>query len=139
MTEPKQNNLPLTHRTTYRVLYADTDQMGVMYYGNYAKLYELGRAELIRDRGFPYAKLEEQGIVMPVFSVEATYRNVLRYDEVVTVETTVREIPQARMTFYHRIFKEDGALAHEARVVLVFLDTRTNRPVRAPGVLVDLL
>jgi acyl-CoA thioester hydrolase len=130
---------PLINRTSYRVRYADTDQMGVMYYGNYARLYEIGRSEMIRESGMAYRELEESGVVMPVYSVEARYLSSLRYDELVTIETTVSELPAARMTFDHRIYSQDGKLAHEARVVLVFLDARSSRPVRAPAKLLTLL
>ncbi|MCK5067914.1 MAG: acyl-CoA thioesterase, partial [Bacteroidales bacterium] len=82
---------------------------------------------------------EKQGIVMPVFSVESKYRNVLKYDELVTIETTVKELPAVRMEFFHRILNESGSVAHEAKVVLVFLDRLTSRPVRAPETLVKLL
>ncbi len=131
--------LPLTHRTTYRVTYGDTDQMGVVYYGHYARLYEIGRTEMIREMGMPYRSLEEEGIRMPVYSVESRYRGVIRYDELVTIETTVHRIPGARMEFEHRIFNEAGKEVHMARVVLVFLDMKTNRPVRAPEKLLRLL
>lgn len=131
--------LPITTTTTYRVTYADTDQMGVVYYGNYGRLLEIGRTEMIREMGFPYSKLEESGTVMPVYSVESRYRNVLKYDELVTIETTLKEIPAARIEFFYKIFNEVGVLAHEAKVVLVFLDTGTNRPVRAPKSLLDVL
>ncbi|MDF1574897.1 MAG: thioesterase family protein [Bacteroidales bacterium] len=130
---------PATSRVQYRVLYADTDMMGVVYYGNYGRLYEMGRTEMIREMGMPYIELEKAGIVMPVFSVESRYRKVLKYDELITIETTVKELPAARMEFFHRIYNEDGGLAHEAKVVLVFLDMQTNRPVRAPKKLLDLL
>ena len=130
---------PITSKTAYRIRYADTDQMGVMYYGNYARLYEIGRSEMIRETGMAYRELEESGTVMPVYSVEARYISSLTYDELVTIETTVRELPTARMTFHHRIFGMDGKLAHEATVVLVFLNAETNRPVRAPEKLLHLL
>ncbi len=130
---------PITSRTIYRIRYADTDQMGVMYYGNYARLYEIGRSEMIRESGMAYRGLEESRVVMPVYSVEARYRSSLTYDELVTIETTVRELPAARMTFHHRIFSQEGKLAHEATVVLVFLDARSNSPVRAPQKLLSLL
>lgn len=131
--------LPHTSKTQYRILYADTDMMGVVYYGNYGRLYELGRTEMIREMGMPYIELEKAGIVMPVFSVESKYRKVLRYDELITIETTVKTLPAARMEFFHRIFNEAGELAHEAKVVLVFLDMKNNRPVRAPEKLLGLL
>ena len=131
--------LPITSTTKYRILYADTDMMGVVYYGNYGRFFEMGRTEMIREMGMPYIELEKQGIVMPVFSVESKYRNVLKYDELVTIETTLKELPTARMEFFHRILNESGSVAHEAKVVLVFLDRLTNRPVRAPETLVKLL
>ncbi len=131
--------LPITRSTKYRVLYADTDMMGVVYYGNYGRLYEMGRTEMIREMGMPYIELEHAGIVMPVFSVESKYRKVLKYDELITIETTVKEMPAVRMEFFHKIYNEDGGLAHEAKVVLVFLDMNTNRPVRAPESLVKLM
>ncbi len=131
--------LPITRTTKYRVLYADIDMMGVIYYGNYGRLFEMGRTEMIREMGMPYIELEKQGIVMPVFSVESKYRKVLNYDEEITIETTVKEPPAVRMEFFHKIYKESGTLAHEAKVVLVFLDMKTNRPVRAPERLVNLI
>ena len=131
--------LPYTSKTQYRVLYADTDMMGVVYYGNYGRLFEMGRTEMIRNMGLPYIELEKAGIVMPVYSMESRYKNVIRYDELITIETTINTMPSARMEFFHRIYNEDGGLAHEAKVVLVFLDRKTNRPVRAPGKLTELL
>ncbi|MEA3460571.1 MAG: thioesterase family protein [Bacteroidota bacterium] len=131
--------LPITSRTQYRILYADTDMMGVVYYGNYGMLYEMGRTEMIRGMGLPYIELEQAGIVMPVFSVESKYRKVLNYDELITIETTLKEMPAARMEFFHKIYNEDGGLAHEAKVVLVFMNMKTSRPVRAPKALLDLL
>jgi acyl-CoA thioester hydrolase len=131
--------LPITSRTTYRVTYADTDQMGVVYYGNYGRFFEIGRTEMIRGMGLPYLELEKEGIMMPVYSVESKYRNVLKYDELITIETTVKELPTARLEFFHRIFNEAGELAHEAKVVLVFKDIQTNKVVRAPGKLIKVL
>lgn len=131
--------LPITNKTQYRVLYADTDMMGVVYYGNYGRLFEMGRTEMVRSMGLPYIELERAGIVMPVYSVESKYRNVIRYDELITIETTVKEVPAVRMEFFHKIFNEDGRLAHEAKVVLVFMDMKTGRPVRAPEMLTKLL
>jgi acyl-CoA thioester hydrolase len=71
--------------------------------------------------------------------VESKYRSVLKYDELITIETTLKELPATRIEFFYRIFNEKGVLAHEAKVVLVFLDTNTNRPVRAPEKLLEVL
>jgi len=131
--------LPITSKTQYRVTYADTDQMGVIYYGNYGRVLEIGRTEMIREMGMAYMELEKSGIVMPVYSVESKYKNVIKYDELITIETTLKEIPVARIEFFYRIFNEQGILAHEAKVVLVFMDMKTNRPVRAPEKLLEVL
>ena len=127
-----------TGKVQYRVIYADTDQMGVVYYGNYGRFYEIGRSEMIREMGFPYRELENGGVMMPVYSVESRYRNVLRYDELITIETTVKELPTAKIKFHHRIFNEDGGLAHEATVVLVFMDMKTKKLIRAPEMLLKV-
>ncbi len=113
----------------YRVIYGDTDQMGVMYYGNYARLYELGRTEMVREIGLPYSELEHSGVVMPVVSVDARYLRSAFYDDMLTIETTLKELPTARMNFHHRIFNSEGELIHTAVVTLVFLnmDTKNQR------------
>ncbi len=129
---------PVTGKVQYRVIYADTDQMGVVYYGNYGKFFEMGRSEMVRSMGFPYIELEKMGVVMPVYSLESRYRNVITYDELITIETTVKELPTAKIKFHHRIFNEDGTLAHEATVVLVFMDMKTKKLVRAPEVLIGV-
>ncbi len=131
--------LPVTTKTQYRVRYADTDQMGVVYYGNYGRLYEIGRTEMIREMGLPYRELEDQGIMMPVYAVESRYLDVIRYDELITIETTVKDLPAARMVFHHRIMNEAGKVVHEGRATLVFVDMQTNRPVRAPEKLMSVL
>jgi acyl-CoA thioester hydrolase len=113
--------------------------MGVVYYGNYGRLFEIGRTEMIREMGMPYRELEQSGVSMPVYSVNSRYLYKITYDELITIETTVNEMPAARMTFQHRIYNQEGKLAHEATVVLVFLDARSNRPVRAPQKLIQLL
>ncbi len=128
----------VTGKVKYRVIYADTDQMGVVYYGNYGKLYEIGRTEMIREMGFPYKELEKSGVMMPVYTVESKYQNVITYDELITIETTVKELPTAKIKFHYRIFNEDGTLAHEAVVVLVFMDMKSKKLVRAPEMLLDI-
>lgn len=130
---------PIIRKIQYRVIYGDTDQMGVVYYGNYGRFYEMGRSEMVRDMGFAYREMEDKGVVMPVYSVESRYRDVLTYDEVITIETEVRTLPAARIEFHHRIYKENGRLAHEAKVILVFQDMKTHRLVRAPQSLIDVI
>ncbi len=128
-----------TTRTTYRVRYADTDQMGVVYYGNYLRFYEIGRSEMIRDLGYTYKELEETGVFMPVASVNTKYHIPLYYDELITIETTLKQIPLARMVFYHTIYNSKQEIVNTAEVTLVFLSKETNRPVRVPEYMVRAL
>lgn len=128
-----------TTKTTYRIRYADTDQMGVVYYGNYARLYEIGRSEMIRDLDYTYRELEETGVFMPVAAIDAKYRRPLYYDELITIETSIKKMPQARMVFYHSIYNEKQELVHSAEVTLVFLSKVTSRPVRVPEYMISAL
>jgi acyl-CoA thioester hydrolase len=128
-----------TTKTTYRVRYSDTDQMGVVYYGNYPRFYEIGRSEMIRDLGYSYKELEETGVFMPVAAIDAKYRKPLYYDELITIETSIKKMPQARMLFYHSIYNAKQELVHTAEVTLVFLSKETNRPVRVPEYMISAL
>lgn len=129
----------ITSITKYRVTYADTDPMGVMYYGNYAKLYEIGRTEMIREFGYTYREIEASGTLMPVASVNTKYLRPIKYDELVTIETSLKELPTARMVFHHKIFNENGDLSNTSEVTLVFLDSKSSRPCRPPDRLMELL
>lgn len=125
--------------TTYRVRYSDTDQMGVVYYGEYPRFYEIGRSEMIRDLGYTYKELEKTGVFMPVSTVNAKYHKPIYYDELITIETTLKKMPMARMVFYHTIINEKKEVVHTAEVTLVFLSSETNRPVRVPEYMIRAL
>lgn len=123
----------------YRVLYADTDKAGIVYYGTYARFYELGRTELIRGLGYAYKSLEDMGVIMPVRSVNAKYMKTLAYDEEITIETWMDKMPEARAVFHTNIYNEAGELANYSEVTLVFLDMETLKLMRAPKELTDVL
>ena len=125
--------------TTVRVRYAETDQMGYVYYGNYAMYYEVGRVESLRQLGLTYKALEEMGIMMPVLENHSRYKAPARYDELLTVKTTIKEIPGVRITFYYEIFNENKKLVNEGQTQLVFIDMRSNRPRKAPEAMLKVL
>lgn len=130
----------LTTSTTHRVRYGETDQMGYLYYGNYAMLYEIGRAEMIRDLGGTYAAMEnEYGVMMPVMSLNQRFVRPARYDEVVTIKTTLRHLPVDTITFYVEIHNEKGKLVNGGSVKLCFVDVTTGRAVPAPEYLLEKL
>ena len=92
-------------RTDYRVLYGDVDQMGVLYYGNYFRLFEFGRAEYIRARGQPYKEIEDAGFLLPVTEAHCHYYDSARYDDLVSIETRVSRIRRASVRFEYEIFR----------------------------------
>ncbi len=123
-----------------RVRYGETDQMGYLYYGRYAEYYEVGRVEAIRSLGLSYKEMEERdGIWLPVAAVEMRYLRPIFYDELVTVQTQVRELPGREITFHVEVFNEKGKLANTGRVRLAFFDAKLKKVVEAPGYLLDSL
>jgi acyl-CoA thioester hydrolase len=123
----------IQHETQIRVRYGETDQMGYLYYGNYAQYYEVGRAELIRSVGLPYKSMEEDyGIMMPVVSMNIRYIRPALYDELLTIKTSLRHLPEQFITFYYEIFNEKGQLLNGATVRLCFMDIKTKKRIPTP-------
>ncbi|WP_313387013.1 thioesterase family protein [Chishuiella sp.] len=128
----KVNNLN-TFRTKTRILYKHTDQMKVVYYGNYPEFYEIGRVELMRERGFPYAELEAMGIQMPIIEMHSKYIGSALYDELIEIETTVKERNTGiRIQFDYNIYNEAGKKINEGYTILCFIDAETRKPIRVP-------
>ncbi|MFC0183216.1 acyl-CoA thioester hydrolase [Pseudarcicella hirudinis] len=127
------------HETNYRVRYADTDQMGYMYYGNYARLYEIGRVEALRGLGFSYKEMEDSGIMMPVYENISKYIQPALYDDLLTVRTIIKSLPGARMVFNYEILNSSGLLVHTGQTTLVFLKRENNRLTTAPRELFEKL
>lgn len=128
-----------SHRTQLRVRYADTDQMGYVYYGKYPEYFEVGRVELIRSLGLSYKSMEQQGIMLPVVHLEIDYKRPAHYDELLTVITTVPEVPRSSLLTTYEVLKEDGSLCVIGRVKLAFIDMERMKPVRAPDYLLEAL
>jgi acyl-CoA thioester hydrolase len=127
------------HETTLRVRYGETDRMGYVYYGDYAEYLEVGRVEALRSLGFPYRRLEEEGVLLPVRELRITYHRPAYYDDALTVSTTIAELPLVRIVFGYEIRNEAGQLLCEASTTLVFVDRATMRPRRAPSALIEAL
>ena len=122
-----------------RVRYGETDQMGVVYHGNYALYLEEGRIEWLRKIGISYKSMEENGIMLPVVSLNINYKKSAGYDDVINVKTQLKNIPTAKIEFEYEITNENGEIITIANTTLVFIDMKTNRPVRAPQYILDLL
>lgn len=121
-----------------RVRYGETDQMGVVYHGNYATYCEVARVEFFREMGLPYKELEDKGIMLPVVELNLKYVKPAYYDEVLHIRTSLSEIPRSvRLHFDYEIYNEKQELLTTGHSVLAFIDMKTRRPVRCPQYMID--
>ncbi|RED99829.1 acyl-CoA thioesterase [Marinoscillum furvescens] len=127
------------HEIAIRVRYAETDQMGYVYYGNYAMYYEVARVEAFRALGFPYKELEAMGIGMPVLSLNINYKRPGKYDDLLTIKVTIPEAPRARIKFHYEVTNQDGSLINTGETELVFMRMDSGRATRIPTELAELL
>lgn len=126
--------------TEVRVRYGETDQMGYLYYGYYALYYEVGRAEAIRQLGFTYRELEEMGIMMPVVDLHAQYYRPALYDDLITVKTILKELPEThKIQFHSELYNEQKQLLNKGVTTLVFYDPTTKQKVNMPDELKNRL
>jgi len=126
--------------TQVRVRYAETDQMNIVYYGNYAQYFEVGRVEAIRQLGLSYKDLEATGIIMPVIEFTAKFLRPARYDDLLTVRSTVRELPvDHRIEFHQEVFNEKGKLLTAGKVLLYFVKAGTMEKTQTPEQLAERL
>lgn len=128
------------HITKIRVRYAETDQMDIVYYGNYAQYFEVARAESIRELGFTYKKMEEMGVRMPVVHMEVRFLRPAHYDDLISIKTILKELPlQHEIQFYHEVYNENNKLLTTGTVTLFFIDSHTNKRTVMPEALKDTL
>ena len=126
-------------RYVVRVRYADTDQMGMAYHGNYLRWFEIGRTEMLRDLGTSYREVEEAGVRMPVLEAHCQYLRPARYDELLGIETTLVGLGRATMRFEYRVVREsDGELLARGTTEHCFLDP-AGRPTRPPPFFLELV
>ena len=119
--------------TTIRVRYGETDQMGYLYYGNYGLYYEVGRAEAIRELGFTYRQLEEQGVIMPVAELNVKYFRPAFYDDLITVKTILKELPKSsKIQFHSELYNEKNELLNVGVTTLVVIDAQTKQKAGLP-------
>jgi acyl-CoA thioester hydrolase len=116
-----------------RVRYADTDQMGYAYYGNYAMYYEVARTEVFRNLGLPYKETEAQGLLMPVLENHSYYHAPAYYDDLLTVKVMIKELPKVKIRFDYEFYNQHQELIHTGNTLLVFLNNITRKPCRVPA------
>lgn len=127
----------INHISSLRVRYSETDQMGVVYHGNYAKYFELGRTEWLRSLGVTYKDMEANGIMLPVISLNLKFLKSAFYDEVITVETILKKKPVVKIEFDYVIRNENKDILCTGNTVLAFIDMKTNKPMKCPDDILD--
>ena len=127
------------HSTKIRVRYGETDQMGYMYYGNYAEFYEVGRVEMLRSLGLTYSGMEQSGIKMPVLELNCRYLKPALYDEEITVKVIMDKMPGIRIHFRYELYNEQQELINKGETLLVFVNMQSNRPCLPPRDFLDRL
>ena len=126
------------HTHQLRVRYAETDQMAYVYYGNYAQYYEVGRVEAMRSLGLSYAKMEaEWGVMMPVMKMEIEFLRPAFYDELLTMVTTIPQIPGREIVFESSIYNEKNKLVNKGKITLCFVNINTKKRVNVPEQLLE--
>jgi len=115
------------YTTKLRVRYGETDQMGYMYYGNYAEFYEVARVEMLRSLGLSYKEMEESGVMMPVVELHCKYLKPALYDEEISIKVILKAMPRARMHFYYELYNEQNELINTGETLLVFVNMQTKR------------
>ena len=118
--------------TKVRVRYAETDQMGYCYYGNYAQYYEVARVEALRSLGISYKNLEAQGYLLPVSDFSIKYILPAFYDEELLVKCSIYELTNFKIKFKYEIHNTNGDLLNFRNTTLVFVDKETKKPVNCP-------
>jgi acyl-CoA thioester hydrolase len=122
-----------TSETKIRVRYAETDQMNVVYHGNYAQYFEVGRVESIRQLGLSYKDVEASGVIMPVIEWTAKFIRPAHYDDLLTIRTTIKKWPvDYRIEFHQEVLNEQGKLLTTGKVQLYFLTADTRETTAMP-------
>ena len=127
------------YTTTITVRYGETDQMGIVYYGNYALYYEIGRTEAIKNLGYTYKQMEADGFIMPVLDLQIKYHKAAKYDDVLSITTTIAALPTRKMTFHTEILNTKEEIINSGFTTLIFLNKTTNRICSPPQKLIELL
>jgi acyl-CoA thioester hydrolase len=127
------------HHQKIRVRYSETDQMGVVYHGNYIPYFEIGRVEWLRNKGVSYKSLEENGIALPIVSMTVNYKKPARYDDLLTIKTRFKKCSSVKIEFDCEIWSENLELLTTANFVLVFVNMKTGRPMVPPAYILEVI
>ncbi|MGV8994853.1 MAG: acyl-CoA thioesterase [Flavobacterium sp.] len=127
------------HFSEVRVRYSETDQMGVVYHGNYLPYFEIGRVEWLRSQGISYKSMEERGVALPIVNLSLNYKKSARYDDILTIKTAFKSQSSVKIEFDCEIRNEQNELLTTASFLLVFVDMKTGRATAAPDYIKEIL
>jgi acyl-CoA thioester hydrolase len=126
--------------TQVRVRYAEADPMNVVYYGNYAQYFEVGRVESLRNLGISYKGIEDMGIMLPVVELNIKYLRPAKYDDLLTIKSQIKELPtEHKIVFDQEIYNEEGKLLTIGKVKLYFMDSKLGKRVSMPAIMLEKL
>jgi len=129
--------MKIISETKLKVRYSETDQMGVVHHGNYAQYLELARIDWLSKLGFSYKTMEENGVMLPVFTLDLKFKKSAFFDDELTVKTSLRKIPTVKIIFDFEIFNKNKELLTTATTTLVFVNSKTRKPIMCPSYLLE--
>lgn len=125
--------------TKTRIRYGETDQMGVVYHGNYAQYFEIARTEWLRSLGITYKDMENEGVMLPVVSLSFKFLDSAKYDDIITIKISIKKPPVVKIEFDYEILNEEGKLLTTGNSVLAFMNMKTGKPMKCPDYILDRL
>ena len=125
--------------TQIRVRYGETDQMGIVYHGNYATYFEIARTEWLRNLGISYKQLEQKGVILPVISLSLNFLKSAKYDDVLTIIVSLTKKPLVKIDFDYEIINQNHEKISTGNSVLAFMDMKTNKPIKCPSYILEKL
>ena len=123
----------ISQSTSFRIRYGETDQMGVVYHGNYAQFFEMGRIDWLRNLGISYKNMEQNNVMLPVISLQCNFKKSAEFDDEITVKTTLKKIPTVKIEFEYEITNQNNDILTTGNTVLAFINMTTKKPMRCPS------
>ena len=127
------------YSTTVRVRYGETDQMGVVYHGNYTQYFEIARTEWLRSMGVTYKYMEKTGIMLPVISLSFNFKKPAFYDDLLTIKVYLKKTPNVKIEFDYEITNQDNEIICTGNTILVFINSTSRRPTKCPDYFIEKL
>lgn len=124
-------------KSQVKVRYGETDQMGVVYHGNYAQYFEIARIDWLNNLGVSYKSMEDNGVMLPVITLLTNFKRSAYFDDLLTITTTLKEIPSVKIIFEYEVHNQNGELLTTGETTLVFVNKKTKRPMKCPQYLLD--